>query len=198
MRRAIALLAIMGLAIVANRSTLAADPTPVVLTKGAATLGPDNTKIQFVGTHVGDKPDPRTGGFAKFTGKAQVDPATKALQSLSAQIDTTSLFTALPMLTSHLKTPDFFEVREYPTAKFESTKIVPGKAGEVTITGKLTLHGVTKEISFPATVAVGDEGFTLKSEFNIDRSDFKMNFGPDKVHNKVALTLVIGEKTPAP
>ena len=60
------------------------------------------------------------------------------------------------------------------------------------------LHGVTKEISFPATVQIGDEGLTLKSEFTIDRSQFGMTFGPDKVEKNVSMTIVVGEKTKSP
>jgi polyisoprenoid-binding protein YceI len=176
-------------------SVAAAAEKPVPLAKGVAALSPDNTKIQFVGTHVGAKPDPRTGGFAKFSGKAQLDEAGKSLKSVSVNVDTASLFTEIPKLTDHLKTADFFEVREYPTAKFESTKITPGKDGQATITGNLTLHGVTKEISFPATVKVGAEGLVVKSEFSIDRTDFGMKFSPDRVEKKVSLTVVVGEKT---
>lgn len=170
----------------------------VPLEKGVATISAANSKITFVGTHSGDKPDPRTGGFAKFTGKVTVDPATKALTAVTADIDTTSVFTAIPKLTDHLKTADFFEVREYPTAKFESTKVVPGKDGAATVTGKLTLHGKTQEISFPATVTVTAEGVTLKSDFTINRGEFGMSYGAGKVEDKVALSVVIGEKTQAP
>jgi polyisoprenoid-binding protein YceI len=162
---------------------------------GSAKLGPENTKIQFVGTHVGAKPDPRVGGFAKFSGEAKVDAASKSLQAVNVDIETASLFTAIEKLTGHLKTPDFLEVREYPTARFESTKVVPGENGQAQITGNLTLHGQTKEISFPAKVNVTEEGLTLHSEFTIDRSEFGMNYGPDKVHNAVAMTVVVGEKT---
>ena len=49
---------------------------------------------------------------------------------------------------------DFFEVREYPTAKFESTKITAAKDGQATVTGKLTLHGVTKEISIVLVTSI--------------------------------------------
>lgn len=171
---------------------------PVALDKGVAAISPANTKIAFVGTHSGEKPDPRTGGFAKFTGKVTVDPATKALTGVTADIDTTSLFTPLPKLTDHLKTADFFEVREYPTAKFESTKIAPGKDGAATITGKLTLHGKTQEITFPATTTVTDKGVTLRSEFTINRSEFGMTYGAGKVEDKVSLTVVVGEKTQTP
>jgi polyisoprenoid-binding protein YceI len=169
----------------------------VPLAKGVATLSPANSKITFVGTHSGDKPDPRTGGFAKFSGKVTVDPATKTLTGVTADIDTASLFTEFPKLTSHLQTADFFEVREYPKAKFESTKVTPGKEGTATVTGKLTLHGQTKEISFPVTYSVAAEGLTLKSDFTINRSEFGMTYGAGKVEDKVALSVVVGEKTAA-
>ena len=168
--------------------------TPVALSGGVAVLTPENTKIQFVGTHSPPKqPDPRTGGFAKFEGKAQVDPAAKKLLAVNVDIQTASLFTGIDKLTTHLKSGDFFEVREHPTAKFESSKITTEEGGKATITGSLTLHGVTKEISFPATVQISDEGLALKSEFSIDRTEFGMTF--KGVENKVDMTVVIGEKT---
>src|SRR5947199_10816450 len=111
---------------------------------GTAVLTPQNTRIQFVCAHVGAKPDPRKGGFGKFSGAAVVEG--KSLKSVSVEIETASLFTEFDMLTTHLKSPDFFEVRRFPTAKFESTKIESGASGSQ-ITGKLTLHGVTKQVS---------------------------------------------------
>jgi polyisoprenoid-binding protein YceI len=176
----------------------AAEPArPVAVEGGTVAISPENTKIQFVGTHAGDKPDPRTCGFGKFSGQAEVDAQSQKLKSLNVEIDTTSIFTEFAKLTDHLKSPDFFEVREYPTAKFESTSIEQSAEGKATITGNLTLHGVTKEITFPATVTVTDEGLTLKSEFTIDRSEFGMTFSPDKVNNDVAMTVVVGEPTQA-
>jgi len=118
----------------------------------------------------------------------------KALKSVSLEIDTASLFTQFDMLTTHLKSPDFFEVRRFPTAKFESTKIESGSGGNV-ITGKLTLHGVTKEVIFPAKVEVTDAGLKLVSEFTINRLEFGINYDPKKVEDKVALTVVVGEKS---
>jgi len=155
---------------------------------GMAVLSPENTKIQFVCAHVGPKPDPRKGGFGKFTGKAVLDG--KSLKSVTLEIDTASLFTEFDMLTTHLKSPDFFEVRRFPTAKFESTKIESSQ-----ITGKLTLHGVTKEISFPAKIEVTDAGVKLASEFTLNRLDFGINYDPKKVEDKVSLTVVIGDKS---
>jgi polyisoprenoid-binding protein YceI len=173
----------------------AADAVPVPIQGGTVALSPQNTRLQFLCAHAGPKPDPRKGGFRTFSGQAVVDAAAKSLKSVTVEIDTTSLWTEFDMLTNHLKSPDFFEVRRYPTAKFASTKIEPGSGGSTQITGKLTLHGVTKEITFPATIQVSDAGLTLHSEFSIDRSQFGMTFDPSKVENKVQLTVVVGEKS---
>ena len=171
----------------------ASKPSAESATAGPITLSPDNTKIEFVGTHVGTKPDPRVGSFAKFAGKMEVDAAAKTVKSVSIEIDTTSLTTQFPKLTDHLKSADFLEVREFPAIKFESTKI-EATDGSHQITGKLTLHGVTKEITIPAQVDVVDGAPTLKSEFNIDRTEYGISFGPDKVERKVSLTVTVGGK----
>ena len=179
--------AVSSFALLAAANCLAGDSVPAP--GGTATLSPQNTKLQFVCAHVGPKPDPRTGSFAKFTGKATI--ADKALKSISFDIDTASLTTQFDMLTTHLKSPDFFEVRRYPTAKFESTKIA-GSSTATQVTGKLTLHGVTKEITIPANVEVDGAGLKLTSEFTINRLDYGINYDPKKVENQVKITVNIG------
>jgi polyisoprenoid-binding protein YceI len=173
----------------------AADPGTLTLP-----LTPENTHIEFVCAHVGEKPDPRKGGFDRFTGKLVIDPKAQSLKSVSLDIETNSLRTEFPKLTNHLKSSDFFEVREFPKATFESTKVEPAAEGEgqLLITGNLTLHGQTREITAPATVELGPDGPKLRSEFTIDRSEFGMDYSPDKVENKVALTVVIDESSPQP
>lgn len=156
----------------------------------AVALTPQNTSIEFVCAHVGPKPDPRKGSFTKFNGKAELDAALQELKSLTIDIDTNSLATEFDKLTTHLKSPDFFDVRKYPAAKFESTKIEKGQ-----LVGKLTLHGVTKEIAIPATVKVVGGALVLTSEFTLDRAEFGMNFDPTKVENKVALKVTIGQQS---
>lgn len=164
---------------------------------GEVALSPDNARIVFVCAHVGEKPDPRIGGFKNFSGKATFDPEAKELKSVVVDIDTKSIWTKFPDLTSHLKKPDFFDSDELPKASFKSTaiEVTDAATGAHTVTGDLTLHGVTKPVTFPATVSIDDKGLTLKSEFTIDRTEFDMNYGTDKVEKEVALTIVIGEKT---
>lgn len=170
---------------------------PVPVKSGAATLAPANTQINFVGVHEGAKPDPRKGGFTKFTGKAHVADD-GMLKSVSLDIDTTSLATEIPKLTAHLKSADFFDVREHPQARFESTSIsATDKPGTFEVTGKFTLLGKTKEIKIPATVAVTSAGLTLQSEFTIDRTQFGMTYGVGKVKNDVNMSVAIGIPTKA-
>lgn len=154
-------------------------------------LTPENTQIGFVGTHIveeGPDPDARSGQFEAFQGTATMTEG--MLSKIAVEIETSSLQTENEKLTGHLKSPDFFDVREHPNASFTSTSIEPAADGEVNITGDLTLLGNTKTISFPATVST-DGGFELNAEFTIDRTEFGMDYGVDKVEKTVTMTIGI-------
>lgn len=158
-------------------------------------FGPDNAKIGFIGKHVGE-PNPRTGGFERFEGVTELTEDGKSLKSVTVEIEADSLWTQFGGLTTHLNSADFLDTREFPTASFKSTKIEPGaKEGEVNITGELTLHGVTKEITFPATVSVTDGKVDLKSNFVLKRTEFGMDKKLEGVIDDVELEFVLGEKT---
>ena len=89
-----------------------------------------------------------------------------------------SVKTDTDQLTQHLKTPDFFDVSKFPQASFTSTEIKPGgdKGASHTITGNFQLHGITKSISFPATISVTPEAVNVESTFSINRKDFGINY----------------------
>lgn len=154
-------------------------------------LTAENTTIEFVGSHaVDEEPDPnaRHGVFKAFSGAVKI--ADGKLLGVSLEIETGSLDTEIEKLNGHLKSADFFDVREHPQASFVSTAIEPAEEGQVTITGELTMLKTTKSISFPATVNT-DGPFELTAEFTIDRTDFGMTFGPDKVRKDVAMMVKI-------
>lgn len=77
-------------------------------------------------------------------------------------------------LEGHLKSPDFFDVAQFPEAKFEITGVTEGtEAGKVTISGNLTMRGVTKNITFPATVTEATEiSVKASADFNVLREDW--------------------------
>ena len=155
----------------ANGPTATAAAIPARKTAPAAyAITPENSKIQFTGSKVTGKHD---GGFKQFTG--EVHAADGAVQHAKVTIDTSSIYTDNERLTGHLKTADFFDVAKYPTAVFETTSIA-GQGANATITGNLTMHGITKQITFPARIEVKDEVVTLAAEFSINRTDFQMKY----------------------
>lgn len=83
-------------------------------------------------------------------------------------------------LVGHLKSPDFFSIDSFPTAKFEVTSIEDYSGTEDfthTITGNLTMKDITKSISFPATVTMENDMITATTgQFVIDRSDWNVRF----------------------
>jgi len=190
---------VANIGVAQQKDAVAESPrAPAQVVGGTATLAPENTRIQFVGTHNKKDPEPRTGVFTKFTGKAAVDAEKKALKSISFEIQTASLETPIGKLTNHLRSPDFFDVRQYPTAKFESSSIKPGDSPDkFVVTGKLNLLKGSKELSIPVVVNVSDKGLNLISEFKIDRTDFGMSGLTDMVNKEVAMTVKIGSTSPA-
>lgn len=88
-------------------------------------------------------------------------------------------------LEGHLKSPDFFDVAKYPTAKFEITGVDANtdstkKDYTHIIKGNLTLKDSTKNVSIPARVTIDDKTVSASADFSIDRTLWGMNYkGPD-------------------
>jgi polyisoprenoid-binding protein YceI len=142
-----------------------------------------NTKIEFTGKKPQGKHD---GGFETVTGKATVKDGKPTSLELEVEIDTTSIYTDTPKLTAHLKSNDFFAVKDFPKAKFVSTKVEKAD-NAYTVTGDLTLLGKTKSISFPAGIVVSGSELKLNTTFKINRQDFGMSFGKGKIDDEVTL-----------
>jgi polyisoprenoid-binding protein YceI len=151
-----------------------------------------NSKIEFTGSQVAGKHE---GSFQKFNGEINYSGQPET-SHVNVTIDTSSLNADDPKLTEHLKTADFFDVAKYPTAAFVSTAIKPGgdKGASHTITGNLTMHGVTKSVTFPATIAATADAVNVDANFSINRKDFNINYaGPTNnlIRDDVVLTLKI-------
>ncbi len=130
-----------------------------------------DSKLSFVGAKITGKHD---GAFGGFTGDVQVRDGDPTKSVVRVDIDMSTVSVDQPKLTAHLKTPDFFDVEKFPRAHFTSTTIRPdGENGAThTVTGNLELHGVTKAITFPATIRVSPGEVDADAEFAIDRKDF--------------------------
>jgi polyisoprenoid-binding protein YceI len=165
-----------------------ASPAPAQGQKYVIT--PQNSKIEFIGSKVTGK---HNGSFGDFSG--QIDYAGSPENSrVNITIKADSITTDTPDLTTHLKTADFFDVAKYPEASFVSTAIKAGgeNGATHTVTGNLTMHGVTKAITFPATINVTPEAATVESSFSINRKDFGINYAgaaDNVIRDNVVLTL---------
>ncbi len=87
------------------------------------------------------------GAFEKMTGTVDYDPAAPEKASVKVEIDVSTVNTRNAKRDALLKGPDFFNVEEFPTMTFESSKVEKAGSG-MKLTGNLTLHGVTKEVIF--------------------------------------------------
>ncbi len=93
-------------------------------------------------------------------------------------------------LAGHLKSPDFFDVENNPTAKFEIVSVagLPENPEEEIlfegathqVTGNLELKGTTKSVTFPAKVTLNESVVSTEAKFNIDRTDWGVHYGNDK------------------
>jgi polyisoprenoid-binding protein YceI len=153
-------------------------------------LSPANSKVEFIGSKVTGS---HHGSFEKFSG--EIDYAGTAEKSrVSINIEMNSVTTDTPDVTRHLQTADFFDVAKFPQATFVSTEIKAGgdQGASHTVTGNLTLHGVTKSITFPATIAAAPAAITVESTFAINRKDFGINYAgaaDNLIRNDVVLIL---------
>lgn len=108
------------------------------------TFDTSHTNITWRANHFGfSNPD---GKFVGATGTLVLDETAPANSKVEVSIPTTGLVTGLPLLDEHLKSVDFLDVAQYPTATFVSNKVnVTGK-DTATVSGTLTLHGVAKPV----------------------------------------------------
>lgn len=147
------------------------EPTTVAPDRyGAGTIAIDGSRssIGFVGSKVTGSHD---GGFRLFSGEIVLGEGVTD-SSVRISIDTRSLWSDNERLTRHLQSEDFFDVARYPRAVFESTAIEEAEGGGFFITGNLTLHGVTKQVRFPAAIELDGSGVKASAEFAIKRFDF--------------------------
>lgn len=92
------------------------------------------------------------GEFAKTAGKAQIDEADLSKSAVEVTIEAASVDTRDEKRDNHLKSADFFDVAKFPTITFKSTKVEAGKDGALTVTGDLTMHGVTKPVTLEGSI----------------------------------------------
>lgn len=118
------------------------------------------------------------GAFSGVTGEIYFDPDDLTASWVKAEVDMTTVDSHNPGRDDTLRGERFFEVEKYPTATFESKKVLPNEDGTFQVIGDMTFHGVTREVDFhtvfnglqmtPANIYRG--AFTARA--TIKRTDF--------------------------
>lgn len=175
----------------ATSAATAAPSAPAATASEHLAINAAASTVGFTGAKVTGQ---HNGSFPTFTGTVDLDAARVENSRITVDVDTTSVTTDTPRLTDHLKSPDFFNVAQFPRATFTSTSITAGGTGGAThtVTGNLSLHGQTRAISFPANVTVTPGEFAATAEFVINRREFGIVYAgmPDNlIRDDVAMHL---------
>src|ERR1700689_4792487 len=164
-------------------------------------LDPAHSNAQFSVRHLGISNV--QGEFTKVTGTVQLDDQDISKSTVNATIDVNSRDTRVQNRDNDLKSGHFFDVAKYPTITFQSTKITNTGDDTSKMTGNLTLHGVTKEVTFDVTgptkvIQVMGTRRGASATTKINRQDFGMVFmsnampgGDQMIGDTVTITLDI-------
>lgn len=141
--------------------------------------------------------------FDKIDGSVLLDKADLTKSSVSVTLPLEGLDTGVAKLDEHLKSPDFFDAAQYPTATFKSTKVEKVGENGLKITGDLTVHGVTKPVTLNAKVnKIGlfemgpykAQAAGFDAETVIKRSDFGVNKYVPNVSDEIAVRITLDAK----
>ncbi|RYD35833.1 MAG: YceI family protein [Verrucomicrobiaceae bacterium] len=155
------------------------------------------SQVNFVGSKVTGS---HTGGFKTFTGYFTIKDGAPVGTDHKVVIDMSSTFSDAEKLTGHLKSPDFFDVEKFPQSTFDITGIKKDSETAYTVSGNFTLHGQTKNISFPATVSQGTDTVKIDAKFDIKRKDFGIVYAgkaDDLIRDEVVIELKLEAKPEA-
>jgi len=166
-------------------------------TEGTRYVFTPQSQVNFIGSKVTGS---HTGGFRTFTGHFTVKDGAPVGNDHKVVIDMNSTWSDDEKLTTHLKTADFFDVEKFPESKFDVTAVTKESDSNYTIAGNFTLHGVTKNISFPATVSQDGETLKIDAKFDINRKDFGIEYAgktDDLIRDEVVIELKLVAKSEA-
>jgi polyisoprenoid-binding protein YceI len=135
------------------------------------------------------------GMVGAITGTLRIDPARPQQAAVQIDIPLSGLTVTSPAFGKHLQTPDLFDTAKFPTARFVSRNVAV-RGQQATITGDLTLRGVTKPLTLRARFhgagtnpmsKAATIGFSAEGE--LKRSDFGLGYAVPAVSDTVKLEI---------
>jgi polyisoprenoid-binding protein YceI len=134
------------------------------------TIDPNHTTFGFTVQHM--MISNVSGNFGTFSGDVSYDPKDLSQAKANIKIDVASIDTHVAKRDAHLKSPDFFDAAKYPEITFVSTKFTP-----TSITGNLTMKGLTQEVTIPVTISgpvneMGHQAIGITGSTTINRQNW--------------------------
>ena len=154
-----------------------------------------HAQVVFGYTHFGYSR--QTGMLRQVSGELIYDAADPAKSSVSVTIPIDALSTGVPELDQDLKGASFFDQAQFPNITFKSTRVEKAGSDGLTVTGDLTLHGVTKPITVKVArvgTGKGRDGemlVGLETTFSLKRSDYGMSNMVGPVGDDVQITVAV-------
>jgi polyisoprenoid-binding protein YceI len=144
----------------------------------------DGYKISFTNPDV-------SGTFDELSAPSIVFDETKLSSSkLNFKIEVGSINTGNGLMNKHAKGEEWFNAEKYPYIEFASSKIEKTAEG-FKATGKLQMHGVSKEISIPFTFSKKGSKGTFIAKFSVDRTDYQIGKKNGGVAETIKITATI-------
>jgi polyisoprenoid-binding protein YceI len=123
------------------------------------------------------------GQFPKLTGTLTLDESGHHLSRVEASIEAASIETSNADRDAHLRSADFLDVEKFPALTFKSTRVTPVRDGQLSVAGDLTIHGVTRKITFdvegptaPGKDPWGNTRVAVSATTKINRKDFGLTW----------------------
>jgi polyisoprenoid-binding protein YceI len=123
------------------------------------------------------------GRFSKLSGTLSLDESGHHNSKVDVSAEAASIHTGDDQRDAHLKSPDFFDVEEFPTLTFTSSGVREVNDGELSVDGDLTIHGVRRKVTFavegptpPSKDPWGNTRIAVSASTKINRKDFGLTW----------------------
>jgi len=160
-------------------ATLAAVAMPVL----AQQLVPAQSEISFTSRQMGV---PVEGRFGKFGAELAFDPKNPAAATVTMTIDLGSVSLGVAETEAELAKPEWFAIKQFPQATFQSSAVKPLAPGRFEVAGKLAIKGLSRDVVVPVALAQSGGNTIASGAFTIRRLDFRIGDGDWKDTSMVA------------
>lgn len=155
---------------------------------------PAQSRIGFAGTHAGAA---FSGRFAKWTAAISFDPARPAEARIGVIIDVASAATGDAVRDGALPTPDWFNTKAHPQARYVARGVKDLGKGRYLANGMLTIRGVSKPVALPFVLEIKGNQAVMNGAASVDRLAFGIGTAPDPSAEWVSRTIRIAVRVVA-